>query len=226
MMSQTEPERIRQVYAARAGGWRYSMKNASFVARTNDLAGYVRSLLDRHLIPLSRCRVLEVGCGSGHWLRQFVRWGAQPDRIAGVDLIPRSLHAADRSVNGSLCLSIANGTALPFRTGSMDLVSQFIMMSSVLDPGIRREIASEMLRVLAPGGSILWYDMAVNNPFNPNVRGIDRRELQQLFPHCTIDRHRITLIPQLARVLPITITRWLERLTVLNTFYLAVIRPR
>src|SRR6266849_3609225 len=31
--------------------------------------------------------ILEIGCGTGFWLREFIRWGAEPARIVGVDLL-------------------------------------------------------------------------------------------------------------------------------------------
>lgn len=31
--------------------------------------------------------ILEVGCGTGYWLREFIKWGAQPENVAGVDLL-------------------------------------------------------------------------------------------------------------------------------------------
>jgi hypothetical protein len=58
-----------------------------------------------------------------------------------------------------------------------------------------------MLRLLKRSGLIVWYDFRVNNPWNSNVRGIGRREISELFPHCRIELRRITLAPPLLRVL-------------------------
>jgi hypothetical protein len=73
------------------------------------------------------------------------------------------------------------------------------VFTSLLDSKVRRLMADEITRVLAPGGAMLWYDFAVNNPRNPNVRKVERAELQQLFPRCTGKIKRITLAPPLAR---------------------------
>jgi len=37
---------------------------------------------------------------------------------------------------------------------------------------MKKKIAGEMLRVLKPSGFILWYDYHMNNPKNPDVRGL------------------------------------------------------
>ena len=91
---------------------------------------------------------------------------------------------------------------------------------------MKQQIASEMFRVVKGNGLILWYDFHVNNPWNPEVRGVKAREIRQLFPDCQVALRRITLAPPLLRLLaPYS---WLacyalERLRVFNTHYLGVI---
>jgi hypothetical protein len=46
----------------------------------------------------------------------------------------------------------------------------------------------------------LWYDFTVNNPFNPNVRGVPVERIRELFPHGEMRVRRLTLVPPLARV--------------------------
>jgi hypothetical protein len=103
------------------------------------------------------------------------------------------------------------------------------VFSSILDPGVKRRVASEMVRVLKADGIILWYDFYVNNPWNVDVRGVKRREIHELFPGCGIAVRRITLAPPLARLLApyswfacevLAQVRWLR------THYLGVIRRR
>jgi hypothetical protein len=64
---------------------------------------------------------------------------------------------------------------------------------------MKARIAREMLSALESKGAILWYDFHVNNPVNPNVRGIHRDEIAQLFPGCKIHLQRITLAPPIGR---------------------------
>lgn len=172
--------------------------------------------------PLAVKRVLEVGCGSGNWLEMLL--GAES--LAGIDLDPgRAASAAGRFPGAD----IRNGDAsrLPWESGSFDLVLQSTVFSSILDSGMRRAVASEMLRVLAPGGAILWYDFFVNNPSNPNVRGIRRREIEALFPGCRVALRRATLAPPIARrIVPVSweLAALLESLRVLDTHWFGVIR--
>jgi ubiquinone/menaquinone biosynthesis C-methylase UbiE len=98
-----------------------------------------------------------------------------------------------------LAIVQAGADALPFADGTFDLVSQFTVFSSILDAGVRRRAAGEMVRVLRPGGLMLWYDFT-RNPTNRDTHGIGRREAAALFPGCRIEARSVTLAPPLARL--------------------------
>jgi SAM-dependent methyltransferase len=66
---------------------------------------------------------------------------------------------------------------------------------------MRRKIAGEIDRVLAPGGRLLSYDFAFDNPSNPDVRGIRPAEIRRLFPGFSMTARRITLAPPLGRAI-------------------------
>jgi hypothetical protein len=69
----------------------------------------------------------------------------------------------------------------------------------------------------------------VNNPRNPDVRGVGRQELHRLFPTCTIEHRRVTLAPPVALRLARrsnSLCSLLDMVPLLRTHYLAVItRP-
>ncbi len=78
-------------------------------------------------------------------------------------------------------------------------MSQFVVFSSILDSDVRKAVAAEMLRVLRPGGLVLWYDFHRDNPRNPDVTGIRKSEVERLFPGCSIELRPATVAPPLAR---------------------------
>ena len=85
-----------------------------------------------------------------------------------------------------------------------------------------------MIRVLHPGGMILWYDFWLN-PTNPQTRGIRPSEIRRLFPGTLVELHKITLAPPLARrIVPLAwgLAFFMESLKIFNTHYLAAIRPK
>ena len=74
---------------------------------------------------------------------------------------------------------------------------------------------------------ILWHDYLVNNPWNTDVRGVNKREIQDPFPGCRIKLQRVTLAPPLARLLApysFLLCSLLEKIRIFNTHYLGVIR--
>src|SRR5262249_43909920 len=119
--------------------------------------------------------------------------------IAGVDLLPDRVAEARKLCPEAVKIYCGSATHLAFPDAAFDLVLQSTVFTSVLAPETKQRIASEMLRVLKRDGLILWYDFHMNNPWNPHVRGVKRREIHQLFPHCQIRLRRLTLLPPLAR---------------------------
>ena len=145
-------------------------------------------------------KVLEIGCGTGYWLRAFLEWGALPENVFGIDLLPERVEQARKLCPHGVYWECGNAASLRFPDGSFDLVMQSVVFSSILDPEMRQQIAGEMLRVLKRGGLALWYDFFVNNPRNPDVRGIRSNEIRKLFPGCQIYLRRITLAPPIGRL--------------------------
>jgi SAM-dependent methyltransferase len=198
----SEPQRLRDAYARRdrrGADARYagSPGDRYIVARRDE--ALARLLRRRRLLPLAGRRVIDVGCGSGNVLRTLVRLGAAPALLAGVDLLPERVATA-RERSPEMDLRVADAAALPFADAKFDIALQFTLISSVLDDAARRRIAAETLRVLRPGGAIVWYDF-VWNPLNRDTRGVPLRDLRALYPGCAIDARRLTLAPPLARPL-------------------------
>jgi ubiquinone/menaquinone biosynthesis C-methylase UbiE len=153
------------------------------------------------LLPLRTKRILEVGCGNGYWLREFIKWGATPENLAGVDLLPERINEASRLSPPGIAYTKGSAAALEFAKASFDIVLQATVFTSILDGVLKKQVAEEMLRVLKPEGVVIWYDFRVDNPRNRDVRGIEKAEIEKLFPHCCISLEKITLAPPLLRVL-------------------------
>jgi ubiquinone/menaquinone biosynthesis C-methylase UbiE len=162
----------------------------------------------------------------GGELRNFIRYGASPENLFGIDLLPDRIGIA-KKISPNIDFRCGDASEIPYEDESFDMVLQFTVFTSILDKGMKRSIATEMLRVLKPDGIVLWYDYHMNNPKNPDVKGVKKQEIYELFPGCLIDLKRITLAPPITRLL--ARHSWfacylLERLKVFNTHYLGVIR--
>jgi ubiquinone/menaquinone biosynthesis C-methylase UbiE len=166
--------------------------------RTRTSSACLHLLREANALPLISQRVLDVGCGTGQWLLEFQQWGAQASNLHGIDLLEqRVMQARQRAPAADIQCGDASRLAWPDR--SFDLVTQFTVFSSILDENMRTRIAAEMLRVVRPAGHILWYDCRYSNPSRAAVRGVSLREVERLFPDCTIRAERATLFPPLSR---------------------------
>jgi SAM-dependent methyltransferase len=223
--------RLRVEYAARerrlSGSDLYSLFNPTQLFIIQQRQRAILQMLRSHgFEALASRRILELGCGGGGVLLDLLNWGALTKNLHGTDLLLDRLRAAQTRLP-LLVLACAEGQALPYRTAAFDMILQFTVFSSILDAPIKANLAREMVRVLCPGGLILWYDFWLN-PTNPQTRGIRLDEIRRLFPNCRYDFRRLTLAPPLARaIVPIswTLALILEKFTVFNSHYLVAIRP-
>src|SRR5919108_5309266 len=223
-----EEARIKTVYAKRQGSELYTLFNPGALSMVQEVE---RALLDRlrryGLSQLGSCEILEIGCGTGYWLREFIKWGATPEHVHGIDLLPARVARARQLSPSAVQISCGSAAELAFPDSTFDIVLQATVFTSILDPNMKRRIAAEMLRVVKPQGLILWYDYHVNNPRNPDVRGVSKTEITRLFPGCTIHLRRLTLLPPLTRRLARyswLMCALLSQLPWLCTHYVGVIR--
>lgn len=225
-----ELARARRVYTARAADPSIAAQYEPFlpinVFTVQERDWIVASLLRATgLTSLAGLDILDVGCGSGGELRRMTTFGADQRRLAGIDLMEARILAAQATLPQAR-LTVGSAHRLPFPDASFDLVSQFTLFSSVAHPGVRREIAREMRRVLRPRGRILWYDIRSMTP-TPDLVPITLDEIRALFPGFSIAVRPATLRWRLGHaVVPRSrmLGQLLERVPPLCSHYVAVMR--
>lgn len=230
---ETEISRIRAAYERQqytVPRDRYSPFTEGYLLAILELQREIVRLLRRsQRTCLEQQNVLDVGCGTGFWLRQFVQWGARPENLVGVDLLQRKILKCVELCPKGITLQCGCASELEFEDGKFDLILQFTVFTSILDPLMKANVAKEMIRVLKPGGAIVWYDYFVSHPNNPDVRGVRRAEIFRLFPGLSIHLKRITLAPPLARAIgPISPALYwlLSVVKPLCTHYLGLIQKK
>ena len=84
-----EEARIRAVYGRLENDDpRYSWFNSAYQFMVQQRERQLLAVLCRYeFAELQNKTILEVGCGTGQWLRDFVKWGAQPKNVTGIDLL-------------------------------------------------------------------------------------------------------------------------------------------
>jgi SAM-dependent methyltransferase len=167
------------------------------------------------IIPLADRKLLEIGCGTGNNLQFFISLGFLPANLVGNELLEERVEEARNRLPGAVKLIPGDASRLELPDNSFDIVFQSTVFTSILDMGFRMRLAKKMWQLLKPGGWILWYDFAYNNPHNSDVRGVPFKEISNLFPDGKVIGRRITLAPPIARrVTPVHLGLY----TLLNTF--------
>jgi len=226
-----EVARIRRVYEAYettpgvSARWSSSNPGNRMIVDERDLM--IRRLLQEHgFWPLGDARMVDIGCGSGGFLRRLESWGALPERIVGVDVFEPYLDEA-RSRQPNVRFVLGSAEVLPLEADGFDVASVFTVFSSILDDSVARAVAASIARVLRPGGAVLWYDLRYPNPFNrANVHSVRRAEIAALFPGFVPHLRTVTVLPQLARRLGRTtdrVYRMLAAAEPLRTHYVGLL---
>jgi SAM-dependent methyltransferase len=93
-------------------------------------------------------RLLDVGCGTGHWSRFFVGMGY---RVTGIDIEPKMIEVA-RAHLPTVSFQVADACELPFADASFDVVASMATLEFIPDPSMA---VREMARCAKPGGTLL-----------------------------------------------------------------------
>ncbi len=101
------------------------------------------------------CKVLDYGCGMGHIMKCFIDKGIN---VWGVDMSTEAINATYKRCEGSAFfhgVKMFNGDILPYETSYFDLVTCTECVEHIL-PEHMDLFLNELLRVLKPGGRILF----------------------------------------------------------------------
>ncbi len=131
----------------------------------------LRRVARRQVSPPPHAVVLDVGCGTGAALAEYVGEGF---RALGCDTSPSMLAQAGRRLGGRADLRLAEGPVVPFDDGSADLVLLSLILHS-LSEWDARTLLEDVGRVLTPDGRALVTEFGVTGlrvPRGVAMRGV------------------------------------------------------
>lgn len=201
LQHQAELDALHKRYAAReVKDSRYQVTDAAALLSLQERHRVAISLLQSAgLSPMARLSLVEVGCGDGSNLLDFLRWGFAPQHLTGIELLPGRVDLARERLPSALTVLAGDAAAAPIAEHSADIVFSSTVFSSVLDDAVQQCLADAMWSWVKPGGGVLWYDFVFDNPSNNDVRAVPLRRVKALFPRGRMTVRRVTLAPPISR---------------------------
>lgn len=170
--------------------------------------------------PADGNRLLDVGCGTGHWSTFF---SERNFTVAGVDISQQMIRIARGKNIANASFEVADAHALPFTDGQFDVATAIITLEFVRRPEV---VVGEMARCLRhPGGVLIVGALNALASLNRKRKAADEgpysfarlfspAELKSLLaPYGETRVATTTFVPQSAWALPLApLTDFLGRL--------------
>lgn len=198
-----ETQKVKERYARRnvlpASDLYSPLSPAVYMGQQEKERCLINWIWQTNITPVQDKKVLEIGCGSGGNLLQFIRLGFLPENLVGNELLPERYQKARYMLPASTNVLLGDASELDLSDETFDVVLQSTVFSSILDNDFQKKLAEKMWALVKPGGGILWYDFTFNNPRNPDVKGVPVKRVRALFPEGQIKVWRVTLAPPISR---------------------------
>lgn len=153
-------DQVSELFQAPAGARRLSVREgyrlwaSSYDSDPNPLLALEERELELLLPDTRHEDVIDVGCGTGRWMRKLLRRGVRS--VVGVDLTPQMLARAAQ--NSPLREHLVQGDclALPFRSRSADVIVCSFTLGHLAD---LVKVAHEIARVARPKAEVFVSDL-------------------------------------------------------------------
>ncbi len=109
-----------------------------------------KQAIDKLMVGVAKgSRLLEVGCGTGHWCEYFSDKGFD---VTGIDISAKMIEIARRKHIPNSRFEIADGRNLPFKDESFDIAAAITVLEFTPEP---QKIVSEMVRCIKKDKGLL-----------------------------------------------------------------------
>ena len=199
----SEADAVVERYSRRTANSIYSMLRPEVIHSTQELQAKILRMLGSVCgytwEDLGKLKLLDVGCGYGGQLLDFMRFGFAPANLRGIELLPDRVVLARTRLPAAIEIHSGDASTASIGPASQDVVYQSVVFSSLLDDAFQQRLADHMWSWVRPGGGVMWYDFVYDNPNNKDVRGVPLKRVRALFPGATITAWRVTLAPPISR---------------------------
>jgi len=124
-------------------------------------------------------RILDVGCGGGGSLSQFLDFGFEPSSLYGIDIIQERVFEGKRRFP-TINFAYGDASKMEYNSDYFDIVLESTMFIQLTDDTLSKRIADEMLRVVKPSGYLMLIDWRYSYG-HPEYKALSRSRIASLF---------------------------------------------
>jgi ubiquinone/menaquinone biosynthesis C-methylase UbiE len=168
-MSETENIRLRYSTRKDSKFWSmYSPVDASvYMGLQEKERAMIRWINSCGIAPVENKTVLEIGCGSGSNLLNFLSLGFNPENLVGNELLKDRADNARHRLPVATKILLGDASELNIESGSFDVVFQSTVFTSILDIHFQQTLADKMWWLAKAGGGCFGMTLFTTTPKIP-----------------------------------------------------------
>lgn len=120
-------------------------------------------------VPVSGTRILDIGCGSGAFMKQLLKGGAD---ATGMEVTEATLERAVAAGIDRTRLALGDGNTLPFPDAAFDCAC-FVFSFHHVPADMQRTVLAEAARVLTEGGTLIAIEPLPTGPMSEVLSPIE-----------------------------------------------------
>lgn len=124
-------------------------------------------------LNLSQKKCLDFGCGTGFWLKEFVKEKAI---VTGIDISPEAIESCTKNYPDAE-FHLYDGTKLPFRNNTFEIVFAAWVFQEMQEQDLFYSATNEVFRVLCPSGKFVF----ISNVYPSDRKLIDQTDCGDIF---------------------------------------------
>ncbi len=137
----------------------YSIRNKIGFYQNLILKKSFIKIINRNKLSLRKfINIIDLGCGTGYWLREIANFKGSSKRLVGLDISKERIKYA-KTINNNIKYIRNDICKIPFKNNSIDFVIAFDVFMFLINENDLIKSFSEIARILKNNGYFLFFDI-------------------------------------------------------------------